>query len=161
MDILLISQDYKVINMVKYNNINKETLPPFYLDGIRLDKNTEVLSFYKQFLESDFYNFIEDLLYNWCQCRDYKTISFVIDNTIIEPDFAHNLTHVGSHPNDINTEIKRIKTCIEKYYYGDDIQKNCIIPRQKNSNWYNDQLCIHLNSKLQDSKFDNILNKLK
>ena len=118
MDILLISQDYRVINMVKYNNINKENLPTFHLDGIRLDKNTpDVLSFYKQFLESNFYNFIEDLLYKWCQCRDYKTISFVIDNTIIELDFMNNLTHYGSHPNDINIEINRIKCCIEKYYF--------------------------------------------
>ena len=162
MDILLISQDYEVINRIQYNNINKENLPKFYLNGIRLDKNTsDILLFYKEFLESEFYTFFEDIVYKWCECHDYKTISFVIDNTIIELDFMNNLTHYGSHPNDINTEINRIKCCIEKYYFGDNIYKKCIIPPQINSNWYNEQLCHHLNFKLQDTKMNNIVRRIK
>ena len=162
MDILLISQDYQVINRIQYNNINKENLPKFYLNGIRLDKNkSEILLFYRQFLESEFYTFFEDIVYKWCQCHDYKTISFVIDNTIIELDFMNNLTHYGSHPNTINAEIHRVKSCIEKYYYGDDIHKKCNIPPQINSNWYNEQLCQYLNFKLQDTKMNNIVRRIK
>jgi hypothetical protein len=47
------------------DTINKDNLPKFYLNGIRLDKNTsEILLFYRQFLESDFYEFFEDIVYN-------------------------------------------------------------------------------------------------
>jgi hypothetical protein len=162
MDILLISQDYRVINMIQYTHINKDNLPKFYLNGIRLDKNTsDILLFYRQFLESEFYTFFENTVYKWCECPDYKTISFVIDNTIIELDFMNNLTHYGTHPNDINNEINRVKTCIEKYYFGDDVYKKCNIPPQINSNWYNEQLCHHLNFKLQDIKMNNIVRRIK
>ena len=73
----------------------------------------------------------------------------------------NNLTHYGSHPNDINAEIHRVKSCIEKYYYGDDIHKKCNIPSQINSNWYNEQLCQYLNFKLQDTKMNNIVRRIK
>ena len=157
MDIIILSNSYDVIGVKTFTGLDKNKLPTFYLDGIQLCKdNNTVIDYYSTFLNDEFYNFIDTLFIELYDNKNVNTISFIIDDTIIELDFMNNLTSFASHPDKIIEEINKVKSAIELYY-----DKKYKIPEQKNIDWYNKQLNQFIKYDIQSSNLMSIIHNFK
>ena len=154
---ILISKSFDAIDKFDISfEYNDNDIPTFKLEGIHLDTSSDDVKQFTQKIMEISEEFEKDSLFSlekFIDNPEYHTVSIMYNDIIIMPDLMNNLTTSFTHPKLINEYLDKILAACKK------INENAIYP-ETIKNWYEEQLCKHLNDELKEKKFKDTLSKL-
>lgn len=93
------------------------------------------------------YDTLTEPINDWLNDPEYNTVAIVCNDVLAFPDVMFNLTCGHSHPKEILEILDTIHANLSTALNMPNLKK----PNQR-FHWYEDRLCIYLNTQLEDKK---------